>query len=217
MTGDDDTRAQFDQTAGGQGTDLLEVLLTELEADDGTNSASLRRALDLERTADADRIVEIEDDLETLRTDVDDRAAVDAELQAAIENDLEPRLDSLTRRLQGVDDQLTALESETREFRSELAAVRESLVEVDTGTDADDAHLDALADDLETFERTVTTAFDAVTSDLETDLEQLQSTLRDDIASLERRLAALEEATATDVKSELEESQRDADARDRTP
>ncbi|MFC6767267.1 hypothetical protein [Natrinema soli] len=208
MTGDDDTRAQFDRTGEGRSTGLLDVLLAELEADDGPNAATLRRALDLERTASADRVADIEDDLETLRADVDDRAAVDAELRAAIENDLEPRLDSLARRLQGFDDRLTALESETRGLRSELAAVRDSLTDAhaDTGTDTDidAAQLDALADDLEILERTVATAFDAVTSDLETDLEQLQIALRDDIDALERRLETLEEETEADAKLETD-------------
>ena len=78
MTGDDDTRARFDRTVEGRATGLLDVLLAELEADDGPNAATLRRALDLERTASSDRVVDIEDDLETLRADVDDRAAVNA-------------------------------------------------------------------------------------------------------------------------------------------
>jgi len=186
----------------------LDVLLAELEADDGPNAATLRRALDLERTASSDRVVDIEDDLETLRADVDDRAAVNAELWTAIENDLEPRLDSPRVGCRGFDDRLTALESETRGLRSELTAVRDSVTDAyaDTGTetDTDAAQLDALADDLETLEQTVATAFDAVTSELETDLERLQIDLRDDIASLERRLETLEEETEVDAKLETD-------------
>lgn len=173
-------RTQVDRAEGQSRIGVIDVLIAELEADDGPNGAALRRALDLEQTATPERIAEIENDLEA-RLETVDRRLQD--------------LETVDRRLQDLETRLASLESETRGLRSELTAVRDSLADVHDG-DADydgEADIDALADDLAALERTVATAFDAVTDDLESDLERMRVSLTDDISALERRLSALED------------------------
>ena len=194
-------------------TGILDVLLAELEADDGTNGEALRRALAVEDTETTERIAEIENEIELLRADLDERAAAEAKLRAMVENNLEPRLDSVDRRLQELENRLRDLESETRGLRSELTAVRDSVsdaqgegadgaVVVDSQSNA--ADIDALADDFDELEQTVATAFNEITSDLERDLETLQANLQDDIGALERRLSVLEQQTRNDAIAETD-------------
>lgn len=197
-------RTQVNETRGGSNTGLVDVLVAELEGDDGASGESLRRALELEHASTSDDIARIENDLGALRADVDERKAAEAELRARIDNNLEPRLDTVDRRLRELEERTRDLESDTRGLRSELTAVTDSFetADRDRNSPGDDADLDALADDLDDLERTVATAFDTVTSDLETDLERLRSSLQDDIDALERRLAALEEMAGIDPEAD---------------
>ncbi|SEQ56511.1 hypothetical protein [Natrinema salaciae] len=207
-------RTQADETNGGSSTGILDVLLAELAGDDGTGKKSLRRALEVEQTATTADLARIEEALGTLQADIDERKAAEAELRARIENNLEPRLDTVDRRLRELEERMRTLESETRGLRSELAGVSDSLGEprsadADNLDDLDDLadDLDDLADDLDDLERTVATAFDTVTSDLESDLGRIQATLREDIDALERRLSTLEEAAGIGPGAETDDDQ----------
>ncbi|WP_254763630.1 hypothetical protein [Natrinema marinum] len=209
---EDDTQMADETGTQRQRGDILDALVAELEADDGTQTATLRQTLDLEPepTPTAERLEAVEDELASLRAAVDDLAAADTERRTAIENDVLPRLDALERQLRELDDQVTNVRAEAGGLRTEVTGVRDSLEaasgpgsEPDSETDPD---IEAVADDLTDLQRTVAEAFRSVTSEVEGDLESLQATFQADIESLEQRLAALETAVGVDADAGSDDS-----------
>ncbi|WP_408958993.1 hypothetical protein [Natrinema sp. 74] len=204
---EDERQTELDTGGERHRVDILDALLAELEADDGTRTAAFRRHLGTESTATAERLAAVEDELASLRAEVDDLASADARRRAAIENELQPRLDDLERRLREIDDKVTNVRAETGGLRTEVTGVRDSLEAASKSEPAsgDDPDIEALADDLADLERTVVDAFRTVTSDVEGDLESLQATFREDIAALERRLDALEAAARADGNADTDD------------
>lgn len=195
---DDTTRPVDDQTDAPNG-DVLEAVLAALEADDGTGAETLREALDLETAIHVDQITALSMEIESLRADVDELKATSEEIQAVIENDFERRFDMYTRRLQDIEGRLATINGEVNGLQSELHAVRDSEPEALWDRTDDRPDVDAIAADLEDLEGRVSTAFEAITSDFEGELERVHSTLRSDIETLDRRLLILEKAAGIDT------------------
>lgn len=203
----EDTHTTDGEAAGSSQHSILEAILAELEADDGTNAAALRRALDCGETT-ADRHESVRAEVESLRADIDDLEDTTAELRTVIENEYEPHLETHRRRIRNLEDKLVDVEAEMQTIRTDVTAARNAAEAISTGTDGGegegegDVDVADLADDLADLERRVATAFDEVTSALERDLETLEENLWDDLEAFERRLDALEAAVDVDEDAE---------------
>ncbi|QLG50721.1 hypothetical protein [Natrinema halophilum] len=200
MTGDNE-QTQFERRGNERPTGILDVLLAELEADDGERAAALRWTLDVEENGTEEKLETLQNELMSLRSEVNQLSAAGSERQSVIENQIKPRFLTLERRLSELDDELTSVRAEMRGLRSEFTDIRNSLenIEANGGSSAD---VDAVAAELNELEQTVADAFQSVTSNLENDLESLQATYEADIDALRRRLRALEVESRTGKSSQ---------------
>ncbi|WP_254522868.1 hypothetical protein [Natrinema caseinilyticum] len=192
MTGDNHN-TQLDSRSKEQATGILDVLLAELEADDGERTAALRWTLDVEENGSEQKLETLQNEVMSLRAEVNQLSAAETERESKIENQIKPRLLSLDRRLGELDEELTSVRAEMRGLKSEFTDVRDSLEDVEA--DADSADVDAVAAELDELEQTVGNAFKKITSNLENDLESMQANYEADLDAMRRRLRALEVET----------------------
>ncbi|WP_254528968.1 hypothetical protein [Natrinema gelatinilyticum] len=189
MTGDTHN-TQLNSRSKERATGILDVLLAELEADDGERTAALRWTLDIEENGSEKQLETLQDEVMSLRAEVNQLSAAESERESIIEDQIKPRLLSLDRRLGELDDELTSARAEMRGLRSEFTDVRNSLEEAD-----DSADVDAVAAELNELEQTVSNAFKKITSNLENDLKSVQANYEADLDAMRRRLRSLEVET----------------------
>ncbi|ELY42268.1 coiled-coil domain-containing protein [Natronorubrum tibetense] len=203
---------------------VLESLLSELQSEaTDADRAALRRALEVDDSAPAvdgtetdgpgadgsvseesaattlaDLQAELEatrEDLDVVRSDVEDLRATDDALRSRLESTLEPRLEEVSRRLGDLDSQQIDRRSEVSGLRTELEARLET----------HEASLEARTDEQ-------SQRIDDLKARLEREVVLLRSELARQVGDVTDDLEALEESTPSDVEARIAALENDIEA-----